>query len=47
MPILINKKYLSKKEQFFNLLKKQGIETRIVIGGNFVNHPSIKIYNLI
>ncbi|MAF20720.1 MAG: pyridoxamine 5-phosphate-dependent dehydrase [Parcubacteria group bacterium] len=46
MPILINKKHLSKKEQFFNFLKKQGIETRIVIGGNFVNHPSIKIYNL-
>ena len=46
MPILINKKYLSKKERFFKFLKKQGIETRIIIGGNFVNQPSIKIYNL-
>ena len=46
MPILINKKYLSKKVKFFDFLKKKGIETRIIIGGNFVNHPSIKIYNL-
>ena len=46
MPILINKKYLSKKAKFFDFLKKKGIETRIIIGGNFVNHPSIEIYNL-
>ena len=31
---------------FFNFLKKKGIETRIVISGNFVNQPSVKIYNL-
>ena len=46
LPILINKKYLSKKELFFNFLKKKGIETRIVISGSFVNQPSVKIYNL-
>ena len=46
LPILISKKYLSKKKQFFNFLKKKGIETRIVISGNFVNQPSVKIYNL-
>ena len=46
IPILINKKYLSKKKQFFNFLRKKGIETRIIISGNFVNQPSVKIYNL-
>ena len=46
MPILINKKFLSRKKQFFNFLKKKGIETRIIIGGNFVNQPSVKIFNL-
>ena len=46
LPILISKKYLSKKKQFFNFLKKKDIETRIVISGNFVNQSSVKIYNL-
>ena len=46
LPILIDKKYLSRKEKFFNFLKRKGIETRIIIGGNFVNQPSAKIYNL-
>ena len=46
IPILINKKYLSKKKQFFNFLRKKGIETRIIISGNFVNQPSVKVYNL-
>ena len=46
LPILISKKYLSKKKQFFNFLKKKGIETRVVISGNFVNQSSVKIYNL-
>ena len=46
LPILINKKYLSKKEKFFNFLKKKDIETRIIMGGNFVNQQSVKIYNL-
>ena len=46
LAILISKKYLSKKKQFFNFLKKKGIETRIVISGNFVNQSSVKIYNL-
>jgi len=46
LPILINKNLLSKRKKFFNLLKTKGIETRIIISGNFVNQPSIKIYNL-
>ena len=43
---MISKKYLSKKKQFFNFLKKKGIETRIIISGNFANQQSVKIYNL-
>ena len=46
LPILINKKFLSKKNFFFNFLNKKGIETRIIISGNFVNQQSVKIYNL-
>ena len=46
IPILINRKYLSKKGKFFDFLKNKGIEIRMIMGGNFVNHPSIKIYNL-
>ena len=46
LPILINKKFLSKRKKFFNLLKTKGIETRIIISGNFINQPSVKIYNL-
>ena len=46
VPILISKKYLSKKKQFFNFLKKKGIETRIIISGNFVNQQSVKMYKL-
>ena len=46
LPILINKKYSSRKKKFFNFLKKKGIESRIIISGNFVNQQSVKIYNL-
>jgi CDP-6-deoxy-D-xylo-4-hexulose-3-dehydrase len=45
LPILINKKYLAKKKKFFKFLQKKGIETRIIISGNFMNQPSIKLYN--
>ena len=46
LPILISEKYLSIKKQFFNFLKKKGIETRVIISGNFINQQSAKIYNL-
>ena len=45
-PVLINKKYLSKKKKFINFLNQKGIETRMIISGNFMNHPSISLYNL-
>jgi len=46
LPILIDKKNLSKKNKFFRFLKKKDIETRIIISGNFINQPSVKLYKL-
>ena len=45
-PILINKKYSYKKIKFLNYLKKNGIETRPILSGNFMNQESVSIYNL-
>ena len=46
LPILINSKYKKKKNKFLNFLNKNGIETRPIISGNFLNQPSIKLYKL-
>jgi CDP-4-dehydro-6-deoxyglucose reductase, E1 len=46
LPILINDKFLHKKNLFLNYLNKNGLETRPIISGNFLNQPSIKLYNL-
>ncbi len=46
MPILINKRYISKKSKFLNYLNKNGIETRPIISGNFINQPASKLYKL-
>ena len=46
LPILINKKFIPKKNKFLNYLNKCGIETRPIISGNFINQKSIKLYNL-
>ena len=45
-PILVNDKYLSKKNKFLNFLNKSGIETRPILSGNFLNQPSSHLYNL-
>ena len=45
-PVLINKKYLSKKKKFLNLLTQKRIETRMIISGNLMNHSSVQLYNL-
>jgi len=47
LPILIDKKFLPKKDKFLQYLNKNNIETRPIISGNFVNQPSIKLYNLV
>ena len=46
MPILINKRYINKKSKFLNYLNKNGIETRPIISGNFINQPASKLYKL-
>ena len=46
LPVLINKKYIHKKKKYLSYLNKNGIETRPIISGNFVNQPSIKLYKL-
>ena len=46
LPILINSKYKKKKNKFLNFLNKNGIETRPIISGNFLNQPSVKLYKL-
>ena len=46
LPILINKKFISKKNRFLDYLNKCGIETRPIISGNFINQKSVKLYNL-
>ena len=46
LPMLINKKFLHKKNKFLSYLNKNGIETRPIISGNFLNQPSIKLYKL-
>ena len=46
LPILINKKYLNKKKKFLIFLNKNGIETRPIISGNFLNQPAVNLYKL-
>ena len=46
LPILINKKFLKNKNKFLKYLNKNGIETRPIISGNFLNHPAAKLYKL-
>ena len=46
LPLLISKKYILKKNTFLNYLKKRGIETRPILGGNFANQSSIKLYKI-
>ncbi len=45
-PILINDNYLKNKKRFLSYLNENGIETRPIISGNFLNQPSVKLYNL-
>ena len=46
LPLLLNKKYLPYKNSILKHLKNNGIETRPIISGNFVNQPAIKKYNI-
>ena len=44
--ILLDKRYISKKQKFVDFLDRNGIETRPIISGNFLNHPAAKLYKL-
>jgi len=46
IPILLNRKFVKKKKRYLDSLNKNGIETRPIISGNFLNQPSIKLYKL-
>ncbi len=44
LPLLINQKYLNQKEKFLKYLNGNGVETRPILSGNFLNQPSCKLY---
>jgi len=44
--IFISKKFLKKKKKFIELLDREGVETRPIISGNFLNQPAIKLFKL-
>ena len=46
LPLLINKRFLSKKDKYLKYLKKNKIETRPIISGNFLNQKCIKNFKL-
>lgn len=46
LPIMINKKFYSKKKKFLSFLSSKNIENRPIISGNFLNQPAAKLYNL-
>jgi CDP-6-deoxy-D-xylo-4-hexulose-3-dehydrase len=46
LPIFINKKFKNKKKKFINFIEKNGLESRPIISGSFVNQPSSKLFNL-
>ena len=46
IPILLSKKLTKYKKQYLKKLNQQGIETRPIISGNFLNQPSIDLYKL-
>ena len=46
VPILLNKRLIKFKRQYLKQLNNNGIETRPIISGNFLNQPSIDLYKL-
>ena len=43
---MINKKYKNIKKKFLSYLIKNKIENRPIVSGNFLNQPSIKLYDI-
>ena len=46
LPLMVHRKFKSKKKLFIKALESFGIETRPIISGSFVNQPATKLYNL-
>ena len=46
LPLLINKKHIKKKKLFMHYLKKNKVDTRPIISGNFANQPAIKLLKI-
>jgi len=46
LPIILNNLNKGKKEKFMNYLNSNGVETRPILSGNFLNQPSAKLYRL-
>ena len=44
LPLLINKDLRVNKKRFIKYLNLNGIETRPILSGNFLNQPSCKLY---
>lgn len=44
LPLLINKKFNINKEGYIKYLNLNGVETRPILSGNFLNQPSCKLY---
>lgn len=46
LTMLLNKKFVSNKGLILNRMDKFGIETRPIIGGNFLKQPALRKYNI-
>ncbi len=44
LPLLINKNFNINKDKFIKYLNLNGVETRPILSGNFLNQPSCKLY---
>ena len=45
-PIFLNSNLKHKRKRFINTIEKNGLQTRPVISGSFVNQPATKLYAL-
>ena len=45
-PIIINPKYYKKKSKLISILESNGVETRPIVSGNFINQPAIKKFQV-
>ena len=45
-PVILNKKFLGKRNKYLKFLSKKGVESRPIISGNFLRQPAAKLYKL-